>query len=40
MKISMRNGEREVVPMKPNMLKKHKCFATLGKGQLNVKVKI
>ena len=39
MNLSMRTGEHEVVPVKPNMLKKSKCFATLGKGQLNVKVK-
>ena len=40
MNLPMRNGEHEVVPVKPNMWKKSKCFATLGKGQLNVKVKI
>ena len=40
MNLPMRNGEHEMVPFKPNMLKKSKCFATLGKGQLNAKVKI
>ena len=29
-----------MVSTKPNMLKQSKCFATLGKGQLNVSVKI
>ena len=38
MNLPMRNGEHEVVPVKPNTLKKSKCFVTLGKDQLNVKI--
>jgi hypothetical protein len=36
--LSMKNGKHDVAPIKPNMLQI--LFATLGKGQLNVKVNI
>jgi hypothetical protein len=34
----MRKGVHEVAPVEQTMLKKCKCFATLGKSQLMVKV--